>query len=438
MYIALQISAMDPTVDLEQAVQMAQERAEEQVDAWRQTKAKPKERFAIEPPLSPSEIAARKHVLRVYIMPPPADDIRSFRRRIEPFLEKHANWDVQFWLQRQSANAVSLLERNLPFFPAANDVMTVNAFDELPLSFSENDFYQITTKHFRWRGQLPGIPVAFRPSVLMYDSHVLQQLDEPFPNPSWTMEDVLDAAERIATHYPLKTAYAPHDGYEVSFLLEQEGIRLFTPALQPEFTNPRVIEELKRLRQIQRGRAIIQPFADSILTFSLLNQPSTPDMNAIALTPRAGAVWPMAVFYTAATRQSQHPDMAWEWAAFTARHPDIVASNALPALKSLAEDEATRARLGPERYDAYMTMLERVPPRSLTDADILKGAALWWFDQALRLVGPDTDLRAALAPAQDKAQAFLTCTGPQISDLDHLTACARQVDPDHPLASQAP
>ncbi len=423
-----------PSLDEAQSIQAQAEKA---LSERRQSREQEWSTFTVVPPIPPAELR-RKHPLRIYDMALAMPS--SNKAIVTAFQEKHPQWLPLFWPEPAQADAIaSAMDTSslitLPgTFPTA--MIPVENIEVLSVGLGETDFYPLALKNITWRKQLPGLPIAIAPRLLYFDS-VLMARHDMTPNDSWTMQDILDAAIRIKRQAPQTIAYAPEDGYEIAFFLDQLGISLFTEELQPQFTASAPLRALAQLQELTSPQALLAGGKAAFLfsrPYRIIPDTYTP----VALTPRSQTLWPMTLYFYGVTPSSQHPDMAWEWAAFTARHPDIVASNALPALKSLAEDEATRTRLGPERYDAYMTMLQRIPARSLTDADILKGAALWWFDQALRQVGPDTDLRAALAPAQDKAQAFLTCTGPEITDMARLTTCARQVDPDHPLASQAP
>jgi hypothetical protein len=65
---------------------------------------------------------------------------------------------------------------------------------------------------------------------------------------------------------------------------------------------------------------------------------------------------------------------------------------------------------------------------------LIKDVAATWFDSALQ-EARSGDLESALSQAQIKAQTFIDC---QIStgklDVQTLSVCARQADPEHWLA----
>ena len=436
MLILLQTPVQDQS-EFDALVTAVQTQIRQELSDWYARRSASPENIAVIPYTSPEEAKHRTNTLRVHIMPPPPVDFTTFRHALKPFLQEHPQWDVQFWWLRSQADAVSLPYKTWFFTPLSANFLTVEQVEEVRAGMREGDFFPQAVSPFRWQSRLPGLPVLLRPLVLAYDADTLQRLGAPQPDGHWTVADVWNTAKQLSPRTPFPPAYVAHSGWEFAFLLDQLGIPVFTPELRPRFTAPDVLHALETLRGMTHGGPLIQPAGRSLFTFTFSDVIPLPSPRFTPLAPRKNSRWPLEVHFTTVNRQSPHPRIAWEWAAFTVEHPELVARG-LPALRRLAQSESTRARLGEGYYAAAMTMLRRVPPTPLTDADVLEGLALWWFDRALRTAGPEADLAQALAPAQAKAEAFLTCTGGRAEDWEHVLTCLRQVDPTHPMVRTGP
>ncbi len=422
--LLVQLAAEEVDVDA------VQQQAAAAVASW-YNRPKDPEPFTVMPPIPPEELARKKR-LRVMQEGLASPEARSY---VQAFERTHPEWWVSFWPGAAEADAVAFdVDPGVPLAATGaflTPLMTVEHIGEVAPHLREEDFWPQALSLPSWQGRLPGLPVALSPVLLFYAPNVFIQLELPPPDASWSVHDVWNVAAVIHEKASHLIPYAPQDGYELAFVLEQQGISLFSDALVPQFTAAPVLRALEQLRTWVGPGPLLRGTRPAALMFAFRYAPA--GYVPVALMPRPGTRWPVRVFLVGVNRRSPHPRIAWEWAVFAVEHPELVAQG-MPALRRLAQDEATRARLGEPRYTAAMTTLQRVPPTPLTDADVLKSLALWWFDQALRAVGPEADLAQVLAPAQAKAEAFLTCTGGEVGDWEHVVACLRQVDPTHPLA----
>ncbi len=411
-------------------VDAIQQQVAAEVSSWYKRPKDP-ESFTVMPPIPPEDLARKKR-LRVMQEGLASPETRSY---VQAFEKTHPEWWVSFWPRAAEADVIGIeVAPDAPFAATGaflTPLMSVEHIGEVAPNLREEGFWPQALSLPSWQGRLPGLPVALSPMLLFYAPNMFSQLGLPPPDASWSVHDVWNAAAIIHEKAPYLIPYVPQDGYELAFVLEQQGISLFSDALVPQFTAAPVLRALEQLHTWVGPGPLLRGSRSAALLFTSRYPPTA--YVPVALTPRPGTRWPVRVTLVGVNRRSPHPRMAWEWAAFTVEHPELVARG-LPALRRLAQSETTQARLGEGYHSAAMTMLQRVPPTPLTDADVLKGLALWWFDRALRTAGPKADLPQVLAPAQAKAEAFLTCTGGKAEDWEHVVACLRQVDPTHPLA----
>ncbi|MCX7683381.1 MAG: extracellular solute-binding protein, partial [Anaerolineae bacterium] len=327
--------------------------------------------------------------------------------------------------------------------------------------FPEDDFVPQAIAAVKWRGRLYAVPGMIKPLVLYYNPYIFRRAGLELPTVDWTVEDILTAAEQIE-------ATTEDWGYliigdDVPFLLEQQGIPLFTDERppRPRFTEPEVLDALDRLHRLRGGEGSIVTPPSAITSrmmsgkvglwlnvwFDLFDYlspgfgpigtaegPLEPGVTVIRLRP--GTRLPVRVGIYGLDREAAHPQACWEWINFLAQQ-GVTPQHELPALRRLIASEATRQRLGDELFTAYTEALRQDEGAAAHDTTV-EDWATWWFVEAIRNAAPG-ELEAALASAQQHAEAFIACLGPGGgADLEQAQACAAQVDPNHPLAALAP
>ena len=425
---------------VEQALARAQEEATARVMEWYDHQRQGSPAFTVLPPETASQEAAGKKTLQVFVLD---NNASAYQVAAQAFAQEHPGWTVRIMPDFRQADAVSLVINSgdaLMLVSAHGQLLPLDNVSELRADLSPEDFLPQALEAISWQGRLAGIPTAIRPVVLYYDGEAFARLGIPEPTPDWTVADVLKAAEAVYQADPLRPTFVAQSGGDVVFVLEQLAVPLFTPepVPQPRFTAPEVLQALKRLRQLRDDRQVMgfaeNPVMVMPTTFLVpLPSPSQPFLRAVALRPRPKVAWPVQVYVTGVAKGSRHVQAAWQWAVFLARRPEVHAQ-ALPALRARLSAPEIQQRLGSMYYAAYTMALERSPRVGLTEREVLTRLSLYWFEQALRAVGPEADLAQVLALAQAKAEAFLTCTGSEVGKWEHVVACLRQVDPTHPLA----
>ncbi len=425
---------------IEQAANRAQEETAQHVQMWYEGQDSKAHPFQVRPYASGLQDNGNASRLRVYLLD---GDLPQRLQSFDTADPASRRWDIQVVPTLDEADATSFVvnaDDPLMLLSMHTELLSVSSLEELGSAVGTGDIFPQALEAVSWKGQIAGIPTAIRPAVLYYDQSAFSRSGISVPTQDWTVEDVLGAAEKIAKAGLSRPAFTVQRAGDVHFVLEQIGINLFSsgPDPQPRFADPEVIRAVDRLRRLNGGHRAFGFSGNTVMILS-----ATPflaeeqSFHVTALRPRKETSWPMEVHVGGVPKGSQHVSEAWRWCLFVQQHPELY-PQALPALRSLARERSVQSRLGKEYYNAYMTALARAPEVKIDDVKLVTGLSLFWFDQALRNVGPETDLRSVLEPAQVKAQAFLTCTGPEVKDMAQLSACARRVDPDHPLARAAP
>ena len=419
------------------ALTTAQREAMASVSAWYDGQDAQVESFSVIPPPVANE-AQGSEVLSVLVQSPEQE---AYLALVKEFEASHPGWSIQTAPSSERTGVDCLLFQTNSYYASTpfkmQSILPIGSVSELNSHLTNDSFFPQAIEAVSWHGQLLGVPTAIRPLVLYYDADVFAELGLDSPTSDWTVANVLDAAEAIAAANPTLLGYAPRHGIEVRFVLEQQGIPLFTDEAypQPRFTAPDVVRAIERLRALQDGRQVVSSSSMVMeLPISSAGKPLGYDVSSVdvvALQPYPETRWPAEVNVSAVPRQSTHVQMAWEWIAFLAVQEGLHRT-ALPAVRLAAESELARQTLGADLYTAYLTALERAAPLPERDATVIEDVALWWFNQAMQDVN-DGDLEPALEQAQAQAEQFVNCvtTTGRVDDVETLATCARQVDPEH-------
>ncbi len=377
----------------------------------------------------------------------PADE-QLYRAAAEAFENEHPGWHIQVRAMGTSS-PTGCLATGLDA-DALTAVRTWALLAELtPLAeadphFSPDEFWPQALAAVTWQGRLYGLPGAVSPLVLAYNPAVLEQAGQTPPTPDWTVEEMLLAAEQI-TAGGRAFGYLPQSR-EVPFLLEQQGVSLFS-ADAPHFADPQVLQAVERLRRLGGEQVSVPvPFSDAVsliqagrvgMWFEVFNYwpadtwPDGREVTAIRLRP--GTALPLRVTMYGLAAGGPQPQRCWTWIRFLAQQ-GVTASGEVPALRRLAEKGGT----GEAAWAASLAALQQSQAEPIRDTPV-EDWATWWFVQALDRAARTGDLETALQEAQDKAEAFTACLGPTgHRDLRRVRDCAAQTDPEHPLAHLTP
>ena len=455
---SVQIGGVDVGTALAKAQQQVM--AESQARQKQQELAKPTP-FHVKPPPIQGEISVQFQVMT---------SEQLYRTVSEEFEQEHPGWHVQVISQGpdSSGGCVAGYVDGSSLTAAFTQawLAEITPLFQVDPRLSEEDFFPQAITATTWQGKLYAMPASIKPLVLSYNPDIFQELRLEAPGATlrqalrqaqegpqgklWTVEDILQAAEKIDLADQGYFGYLPQP-QEVPFLLEQQGIPLFTNDRppRPRFVEPDVLQAVTRLRRLgtDQGSAPTPADADLLrrsgrvaMWFNLFgSRPGEEQIAGVDVTPirlQPGTALPVQLGVLGLVKDAKQPQACWEWINFLVQQ-GVRPDDELPALRRLAESEATRA--GPDQglYQAYLEALRRAETAP-AHSPIVADWAGWWFTEALRADG-NNDLATVLQPAQDKAEAFVACLGPAgDQDLEQAQSCARQADPEHPLAHLGP
>jgi multiple sugar transport system substrate-binding protein len=246
--------------------------------------------------------------------------------------------------------------------PLSEMVIALDPYIEGDASFSPEQFMPGTLEMLRDEGRLWGLPAGVDPLVLFYNKDLFDAAGVPYPEMDWTWEDFLSKAELLTDARSGVYGYAPMDATldAVGFIYQHGGgfLDSLTDPTRPTFDDPRNVEAL----EWWLGLSIQYMVAPTLEELQRAGSPqATVYANKVAmwmgwfserggsLTPASSSTWPApwtmrwgvapvpreAASTTVAmvgayfiSRQSQHPDAAWEWIAFLSGQAAHVAAPA--------------------------------------------------------------------------------------------------------------
>jgi multiple sugar transport system substrate-binding protein len=395
----------------------------------------------------------------VWISPPSSEQVIEFQVTSDPEIYRQAaahfaaeNPDLPVQISAFGASPprecleFTTLGSALEAAQLAEALETLNPLLEATRDLAPTAFFPDTLAAVSWQDELYGIPVAIKPPVLRFRPALFRALDLETPSASWTMEEVIQAAQKITDGGGGYFGLLPQPE-EMDFVLNQLGISLFTAGTppRPRFATPEVQTTLERLMRLgDKTTTVPVAFEDAVAfvsggrvamwfegtTYFQINDGET------AITPirlRADVRFPLQTAALGIAKNAEHVQGCWAWITYLVRQ-GIHPPDGLSALRQPAASEAVRP--GPQQafYAAALETLQQARSTQTPPSPATKWAA-WWLTQAMRETARGADLASALQTAQDKAEAFLACLGPaEADDLDRAAQCARQVDPAHPLA----
>jgi len=353
------------------------------------------------------------------------------------------------------------------WFPPAQSELTAT-LDLQPLidadqSFTLDDYPAALLTPYRQGGRLHGLPWGFNPRVLGYntDRFVAARLQPPAAE--WTMDDFLDAAQKLTSgqgdnkQYGFVMSRTTSEG--VKFLIHLFGAAVVQGSgetLKPNFTDPKVVQAVRKVIDLLKnqtphtrlddyspavGRADFDPLLEDgrvgmWFAWGLYPPSSYPAQNprftmAFAMPPLAQAVldtddvWISSMYISAQTDKQQ---ACWTWLKYFSTRTGLFAD--FPARRSAAHSDAVNQEHPglAATYDAYAAALDRtgqLPPGG--HAPATSPIDYYWFYQAIDRALQGKDLEQELAAAQTLTEQYVAC----LRGGGQRQACNQQVDPNY-------
>ncbi|MCG8352927.1 MAG: extracellular solute-binding protein [Chloroflexales bacterium] len=440
------------------------------------TATPPDQPFVVLPPMPIAAPPADATVVRFRIVLGPAEDL--IRQRVEAFNQQNLGVFVQLVENTETNSTASLanVANTADCFawfdpPSAQEVTAT--LDLQPLidadpTFNINDYPSSALHAFRHNGRLYGLPYALTLKVLIYNQTAFTQAGLSAPTAIWTLDEFLNAAQRLTTPPDKAQQYgfaAPNEWLlknQLVFVLDRFGataVRGGDDNPQPNFTDPTVMQAIRfyidLLRQYSPHQRLTgyMPQRDdtelgNVFTAMLEGRVgmwfdsgvtippvytvqgarlaiAPPPFGESRLTPHD--VRANGLYIAATTKQ---PQACWLWLKYMSTDVSGLQGQ-FPARLSVSESPAFAAQGAPGAADVFaayrqaLTQTERIDHaggsfyRSTID--------YFWFYQAIDRALQGQNLETELAMAQVLTERYLQCLQTKAPG----SVCATQIDPNY-------
>jgi ABC-type glycerol-3-phosphate transport system substrate-binding protein len=288
------------------------------------------------------------------------------------------------------------------------------------------------------------------------------------PEPDWRFQDFLNAAVTLSGEggYGFATRNGAYG--DLLFVLQGLGACLYDPEAAtdpdklpwPTFDDPTVVAALGHYADLSRRQAlsprtpstqsgwpngvVIGGYPAGVETGDVAMWVDRISYQAFApVLPFETGIAPLPVeardrsdLSIKANYISSHaatPQACWDWLTFLNGQPTTV--EFIPAARSVADSVQWQQQVGKAALPAYVAILEYANAPIRPEAH-WASYAFPWLDEAFQAAVAGEDPGRALGEAQAKTEIFVACLETTGSPSAHnsLRACARQADPDYPLA----
>lgn len=312
-------------------------------------------------------------------------------------------------------------------------VLPLDAYLSKEKDFTSDAFYPGALEAFRLSGKQFAIPIGIDPWVMYFNKNLFDTYGIPYPQPGWTWSDFLAYAEALRNPEEKTWGYTHESAQYIDAMIfvYQHGGKLVDASGNPTFTDPLTIEAIQWYVDLFREFEVAPTRSQALNDFGTTGAPALRGiamgkigMFIMALSARGGkdyfptewtfpwgliepprdsASFTLAFFEGAAiSKDSTHPDAAWEWIAFISRKPH---NRLVPARVALAESPAYArlvgediARVGREAVNSAMFVSGKTVTELSQSIDL-------FFETVDALVNRDLNVSEALQKAQQQAES---------------------------------
>ena len=351
-------------------------------------------------------------------------------------------------LETASASAADAAANSDCFYLPTNAVPTLPDNTVLPLdpllstdpNFDAADFFGSTLAAVQRDNKTYALPIDIQPYIMRYDSARFAEAGLPEPTNTWTVEQFADALRALQPSSQGQAPFADSDtggAYMLVLIAGYGGLPLDYRTTPPtiNFTDPTTLAAIQQVLDLARNGYIHYDALGSFEggAFGGLNNTTAiypASLNGLARKIPRGAVPDKPILFPSGhqynglaydlgtayiSAQSQNPEACYRFISTLAQHPELFST--MPARRSRLTDAAFQASTNPDVLALYQQVATL-----LTDANTIPfptfspGAGVsdfllqhWLFQAFDSYVLNDGDLAAALADAQQMAQAYQTC-----------------------------
>lgn len=364
--------------------------------------------------------------------PPPGVEVLAYRALADAFNQAHTEVEVQIISPGQAQTTDCFAgEQSVADLNTRAKLLNLQSLLETDSAFSLDDFYPRFLDALRFQDDLYGIPSQAQMRVLFYNRDLFDAAGVAYPEPGWTLDDLLtyavaltqgDGDEKQYGFLPLNG-----DASDLQAFVALQGASLWDDKGQPRFNASDVVAAVQWYADLAMKHGVMPAFPEDLpdqysagqdmrnalvragrvamwTDFTGLDRSDVLPLDArIGMAPLPTGdqavtdVLYEGLFIASDTRQ---PQACWEWLKFLSEKTETV--RGLPARRSILESVAFAEQVGQDVVNSYRASLEYADLQRPTTPKA--GAEAYWLYQALKdiLLGESAD--AALARAQQQTE----------------------------------
>lgn len=261
-----------------------------------------------------------------------------------------------------------------------------------------DDFYPAAWNAFQWDGGMWAMPYNLEPQLLVYNKSAFDEVNYPYPDGTWRIEDYIAVAEAMHT-------YNSQGEVELSPLVALNPMYLMygnigptydatTLPAQPDFSSPELLRTLEAFATYDQAYEFAEfqgysfneiPMSVSF-PYQLAENWSPPGENSAdwSATLLPGDIAGARVEGFAISSGTAYPEAAYEFVSFMTNNLDVLAygyssTAARRSLSNVEIDEETTFSSQPEFDPEIQALLDQaleaaIPPSELRYADVFSQA----------------------------------------------------------------
>ena len=330
---------------------------------------------------------------------------------------------------RKMPDVLFMESQILPGFANRGVLRDLTPYLEADAELKRDDFYRPVMEAMSWKGTLYGIPRDLSNLVMFYNKRLFDEAGVPYPEATWTYEDMVAKAKRLTHGDQFGVGFAPYPLYWLPYLWSDGGDLFDSARRRSTLLEPESLAALQRYRDLrfvhrvapteaQVGNArMSQLFAQGKLAMMVGGRWVVPGFRKkidfpwdVAPFPRgkAGSVVDADSSGWCISATSKQPDKAWRLIRFLASKQAISAFTEsgliVPSRPDVAESKAFLGGL-PASSRVFRDVIETARPTPTTPSydeiqyELLDGLGPAWNGEA--------ELEATLKPIVQRIDALL-------------------------------
>jgi multiple sugar transport system substrate-binding protein len=268
--------------------------------------------------------------------------------------------------------------------PAPSDwayLLELDTFVDDP-SFPTDDYFPGTLEHFRWQGNMHGLPSMILPILIFYDRTFFEEAGISTPEIGWDWGVFENTAAQLTVREDGEVSrYGFVDSYPyftILAVMQQHDVPLWDRRSDPPqalFDTPEVAQVVRRYTDMASTYEIMPKpeIGSNVMAFNLINDGKVamwtdfgsgidvirarPGMGVVPFPEEVTAANPRSIYGFFASAGTQHPEAAWRWLAFLSANYEPFLEGTMPGRRSVAERLRWWRRLDRETREVFEHVL---------------------------------------------------------------------------------